>query len=145
VTRRERALDLFRNQFTCSQAVFAAYRQEDELSEEAALRLATVFGAGVAGSGRSICGAVTGALMAISMKHGRGHLDTADAKSRTYALARTFLEEFERVNGSSVCETMLGLNLAVPGNIEKAREMKLFETTCAGAVACAADILDRIL
>jgi C_GCAxxG_C_C family probable redox protein len=70
--RKEKAVELFRQKFNCSQAVFTAYRQADVLEEKDALKLATVFGAGVAGSGSELCGAVTGALMAISMRYGRG-------------------------------------------------------------------------
>jgi hypothetical protein len=48
-------------------------------------------------------------------------------------------------NGSCICERILGLNLGVPGNLEKAREMKLFETRCVDAVKSAADILEKLL
>ena len=71
--RKEKAVELFKQQFNCSQAVFTAYRKTDVLDEENALKLSTVFGAGIACTGTETCGAVSGALLAISMHHGRGH------------------------------------------------------------------------
>ena len=51
MTRPERAIDIFKQRFNCSQALFTAFRQEDKLDEETALKLSTVFGAGVACTG----------------------------------------------------------------------------------------------
>lgn len=138
-------MELYKQGFNCAQSVFTAYRQEDELSEEAALRLATMFGAGVACTGSYLCGAVTGALMAISMKHGRGNLEDIDAKARTYDLGKQFMAEFQDKVGSCVCEEILGINIGTPEKLQEAREQKLFETTCFNAVKTAADILDQML
>jgi C_GCAxxG_C_C family probable redox protein len=145
MTRTEQAVEIFKKQFNCSQAVFTAFRQADKLDEETALKLATVFGAGVAGTGSDLCGAVTGALMALSMKHGRGDLPSVDAKARTYELGRRFMAEFERGNGSCVCERILGINIGTPQGLEKARAGRLFETRCLDAVRSAAQILEEIL
>ncbi len=68
--RKEKAVELFRQQFNCSQAVFTAYRKVSVLDEESALKLSTVPGAGVACTGSELCGAVSGALLAISMHYG---------------------------------------------------------------------------
>ena len=145
MTRTEKAVEIFQKQFNCSQAVFTAFRQVDKLDEETALKLATVFGAGVAGTGSDLCGAVTGALMALSMKHGRGDLRSVEAKARTYELGRGFMAEFEKRNGSCVCEKILGINIGLPQNLEKARAERLFETRCLDVVRSAAEILEKIL
>ncbi|HET9552745.1 MAG TPA: C-GCAxxG-C-C family protein [Anaeromyxobacteraceae bacterium] len=145
MTRSERAVDLFRQQLNCSQAVFAAYRQEEVLDEATALRLATVFGAGGAGTGSGRCGAVSGALLAISLKHGRKDVASAEARTRTYELARRFTAEFEARNGSCTCQEILGINIGTAEGYEQARGLGLFETRCAEAVRSAAEILDRLL
>ena len=143
--RSEKAAELFKQKFNCSQAVFTAFRQKEILGEADALKLSTVFGAGVACTGKGLCGAVTGGLMAISMTEGRGSLDRIDAKTRTYALAVEFMDKFRRWKGSCDCANILGLDLGVPGNMEKAGEMKLFETTCVEAVRTAAGILEKMI
>lgn len=143
--RKEKAAELFRQHFNCSQAVFTAYRNADALDEESALKISTVFGAGVACTGSELCGAVNGALLAISLRYGRGDIQSIEAKARTYELGRRFMADFNSRMGSCTCESILGLNIGTPGNMEKAKEMKLFETRCLDAVMTAADILEGIL
>jgi C_GCAxxG_C_C family probable redox protein len=143
--RKDKAVELFTQGFNCSQAVFTAYRQADLLDEQTALKLATVFGAGLACTGSGSCGAVTGALLAISMRHGRGDVQSIDAKTTTYELAQAFMAEFASRIGSCWCEDILGLNIGVPENLEKARDAKLFETRCLDAVRAACDILEQVL
>ncbi|NTV66642.1 MAG: hypothetical protein HGB06_02975 [Chlorobaculum sp.] len=143
--RKEKALKLFSNRCNCSQAVFAAFRQAEVLDEASALRLATMFGGGVAGLGGGLCGAVSGALLALSMRHGMGGIEELENKKRTYEFGRQFMAEFEKRMGSCRCESILGLCIGEPENLQKAREMKLFETICVDAVATAADILEEML
>jgi len=145
MTPKERAVDLFRQGFNCSQAVFVAYRQHELLDEATALRLSTAFGAGVAHTGKSLCGAVSGALMAISMKHGRGDPAEMERKLRTYELSQSLMQQFESCLGSCQCRDVIGIDIGIPENRERAKELKLFETKCAEAVRVAADILDRLL
>ena len=44
--RAERAIELFNNNFNCSQAVFTVFATDYGISEELALKLATSFGGG---------------------------------------------------------------------------------------------------
>lgn len=143
--RKEEALERFRNRCNCSQAVFTAYRQSEILDESTAMKLATVFGGGVAGSGNGLCGAVSGALLAISMRYGMGDPHAVDAKSATYALALQFMEAFRSRVGSCDCESILGMNIGTPENLQKARTMNLFATRCEQAVSTAADLLEPLV
>ena len=142
--RMAKALEIYTQRFNCSQSLFVAFRDTDLIDERTALKLATVFGAGVACTGGT-CGAVSGALMAISMKHGRWEVESVDAKIKTYQLGRQFMDEFRKRNGSCVCEQLLGMNIGVPENMAKAQATGIFETTCYDLVRSAAEILDRIL
>lgn len=143
--RQQKALDLFRHRCNCSQAVFTAYRQPEHLDEESALKIATIFGGGSAGTGNGLCGAVAGALMALSMRYGMGDLQATDAKRATYELGCKFMDDFAAAMGSCSCEAILGINIGTPENLLKAREMKLFETRCEDAVKTASQLLERLL
>ena len=143
--RKENAVELFRQGFNCSQAVFASYRQADVLDEVSALKLATVFGAGLACTGTGLCGAVSGGLLAISMRHGRGDISSVEAKTKTYELARGFVAEFASRIGSCRCEEILGMNIGTPENLQKAREAGLFDTRCVDAVRTSCDVLEKVL
>jgi C_GCAxxG_C_C family probable redox protein len=141
--KKENAVRLFKLRLNCSQAIFSAY--QDELDERTALKLATVFGAGVAGTGQELCGAVTGALMALSLKYGRADLESVDAKTKTHEMGRQFLSQFKAKHGSCVCEQLLGMNIGTAEGHKKAQEAGLFETQCLDVVKSAADILDELL
>jgi C_GCAxxG_C_C family probable redox protein len=143
--RKEKAVELFRQQFNCSQAVFTAYRKVSVLDEESALKLSTVLGAGVACTGSELCGAVSGALLAISMHYGRGDIQSFEAKIKTYELANRFMADFKSKMGSCTCESILGLNIGIPVNLERAKELKLFETRCLDSVKAASDILEELI
>jgi len=144
MTRTEKAVEIYKQRFNCSQAVFTAFRQAEQLDETTALKLSTVFGAGMARTGNT-CGAVCGALMAISMKHGRGDLASVAAKEKTYQLGQGFMDEFARKNGSCVCAELLGMNIRDPACLAKATEMKLFETKCLEFVRSAGEILESLI
>jgi C_GCAxxG_C_C family probable redox protein len=145
MSNKDYAIALFKQHFNCAQSVFTAYRQEDLLDETAALKLATIFGAGVACSGNHLCGAVSGALMAISMKYGRGSIEDTESKAITYELGRKFMAEFDAVYGSCICDQILGINISDPENMHLAEEQNLFQTKCLEFVKTAADILDNLL
>jgi C_GCAxxG_C_C family probable redox protein len=83
--------------------------------------------------------------MAISMKHGRGDLDSVDAKTRTYELGRAFMTQFAARNGSCICAQILGIDVGTAEGHKQAQEARLFETKCLEAVKSAADILDVML
>jgi C_GCAxxG_C_C family probable redox protein len=142
--RKDKAIGFYRQGFNCSQSVFTAYKQ-DSLDDASALKLATVLGAGVACTGTGLCGAVSGALLAISMKNGRGDVKSVDAKFKTYELGRKFMDEFKSENGSCICEQIIGINIGAPENLKKAQETRLFETKCFDAVKSACNILERML
>lgn len=109
------------------------------------MKVATIFGAGGAASGNGLCGAVTGALMAISMRFGMGDLQSTEAKKITCEMGRKFMDDFAAAMGSCSCEAILGINIGTSENLLKAREMKLFETRCEDAVKTASQLLERLL
>lgn len=142
--RVSKALEIYKQRFNCSQAIFVAFREPERIDEQSALKLSTMFGAGVARTGGT-CGAVTGALMALSLKHGRGDLASVDAKTKTYELGQSFMDDFAKQHGSCVCAELLGMNIGIPENMAKAHAMRLFETKCYRLVESAARILERTL
>jgi C_GCAxxG_C_C family probable redox protein len=63
------ANERFAQQYSCSQAVFSAFAPQFGISDEQAIKLASPFGGGMARQGQ-VCGAVSGALMAIGLARG---------------------------------------------------------------------------
>jgi C_GCAxxG_C_C family probable redox protein len=144
MTRTEKAGGIFKQGFNCSQAVFTAFKPEDFIDDASALKLATVFGAGVACGGNGACGAVTGALMAISAKHGRGDVESIQARAKTYELGQQFMKIFEKEHGSIMCEKLLGINIGTPENMKKANDEGLIKNICYPLVLSAGNILEKM-
>lgn len=89
------------------------------------------------------CGAVTGAYMAIGLKHGAASGDR-EAKEKTYRLVREFAARFEAKNGSLVCRELLGCDISKPEGFEKMKQLGLHEKVCTKLVRNACEILDEI-
>jgi C_GCAxxG_C_C family probable redox protein len=144
MNRPEQAETLFRQGFACSQAVLASYAGDHGLGVEHALRVGEGFAAGLCGLGRT-CGAVTGAIMVIGLKHGRARADDLAARESTSARVRRFVTEFERRHGSSECRELLGCEIDTPDKRQAAREAGLFARVCPPLVRSAAEILEDVL
>ncbi len=143
MSKTDKALELFSNNFNCSQAVFAAFAPDFGLDEKLALKLATSFGGGARNG--EICGAVSGALMVLGLKY--GHFDAADSeqKSRAYAIAVEYTKRFKEANGSIVCRDLLGYDLTKPDDMACIKEKGLFGDVCPKAIKSAVEILEGVL
>jgi C_GCAxxG_C_C family probable redox protein len=145
MTKREKAIDYFRNDFNCSQAVLSVFSPDFNLSEEASLKIACAFGAGM-GRQQHTCGAVTGALMVIGLKYGKARGDSNDKKLNTYRKTLEFLKAFETENGSINCKKLLqGLDMSDPADMKKIKDLGLFDKSCEKYVADAVNMTEKII
>jgi C_GCAxxG_C_C family probable redox protein len=141
--KQEDALSWFKQGFSCSQSVLAAYGPDFRLDRETALRVAGAFGGGMAGLGET-CGAVTGALMVIGLRNGMVDAQDQPAKMKTRELAKDFIRKFEFRHGSVKCRELLGCDIGTSEGMERARNGLLFETLCPEFVRYAVEILEGI-
>jgi C_GCAxxG_C_C family probable redox protein len=144
VKKSERAAALFREGFSCSQAVFATFSEDFGLDRDISLKLSQAFGGGMAHLGEA-CGAVTGAFMLIGLKYGRTRADDLEARDRTYATMRQFTDKFKALHCSIQCRCLLGLDIGTEEGMRLAREKNLFQTLCSNYVRNAAEIVEEIL
>lgn len=107
--RVQRAVELFKSGFNCSQSVFVAFAGEFGMDEETALKVSAGLGGGV-GRAREVCGAVSGAAMLVGFKYGATDADDAEAKARCYQVVQQIIAEFKENNPSIVCRELLELN-----------------------------------
>jgi C_GCAxxG_C_C family probable redox protein len=107
MSRPDRAAEIFSQGFNCSQAVLAACGTDLGLSREQCLGVACAFGGGMARTGAT-CGAVTGAMMAIGLRHGKVKVDDAEGKERTYKAVHDFMDRFRSRHKSVECRDLLG-------------------------------------
>ncbi len=136
-TPSEVAVSTFQQGFACSQAVFSALAEQEGLPRETALRIAAPFGGGISHTGQ-ICGAVSGALLALGLLRGSDRPDPA-AKEHTYELARQLMEHFRERHGSVLCRELLGADMSTPEGLRRVREEKLTARICPCLVRDAVD------
>jgi C_GCAxxG_C_C family probable redox protein len=141
--RSDKAVAVFDSGFNCSQAVLSTLGPELGLERVTALRVAGAVGAGMGRMG-NVCGAVTGAFMAIGLKYSKTQDGENDLRDKGYALVRRFTQEFEARNGSIVCKEILGCDISTEEGIAHAREAGLFGNVCTKAVRDAVEILERM-
>lgn len=139
----EETVACFKEGFNCAQAVLSAYGPEFGLDREEALKLGGAFGSGM-GMGET-CGAVTGALMVIGLKHTRAKGSGLFTRERTADAAHEFVAQFKARNGSAVCKELLGCDVSTPEGLKVSKKGKYFKKRCPKFVQDAAEILDELL
>jgi len=137
------ALNLFKEKYHCSQAVFAAFSEEYGVNKEKALKIGGCFGSGMRKG--EVCGACTGALMVLGLKYGKSKIDDMESKLKSDQVCDKFLEEFEKENGSYICNTLLGCDISTEEGIEYALDNNLFTEFCPKMVESAVIITEKIL
>lgn len=107
--RAVRAVDLFKQGFNCSQAVFASCADLYGITDESlALRLAASFGGGT-GRMRMTCGAANGMFMLAGLHNGSSTPHDNTGKMANYAFVQQLAGEFKAKYGSLICAELLGL------------------------------------
>lgn len=144
--RIQRAVQLFKSGYNCSQAVVAAYADLYGFTEEQAFRMAASFGGGI-GRMRQTCGAACGLFLLAGLE--TGAVDGADQKGKAhnYEVVQALAEQFRQENGSIICAELLGLSKQSPTPHEpEARTTEYYQKRpCAMMVETAARLFAKFL
>lgn len=103
---REKAIELFKQRFHCSQAVLAAGQEKLGIINEDVVKAMGSFGGGIASSGR-VCGALVGGVALISSLYSRGNLEGKEDPRMWFLsrkLAKTFDELCEPYGSTNCCD-----------------------------------------
>lgn len=111
--RIEKAVELFKEGFNCSQAVVGAFADKYGFTREQALRMSASFGGGI-GRMRETCGAACGLFMLAGLETGATEGADSKGKAANYALVQELAEEFKQRNGALRCADLLGLSKKEP-------------------------------
>ena len=145
MNRADKAKELFEGGCNCCQAVFCAFLDETNLSEEDALRLSAGFGGGF-GRLREVCGAVSGMTMVLSNKFASTDPNDHEKKKELYALVQKAAGDFREENGSIICRELLGLSEETSSPVPEKRTKEYYKKRpCAELVHCAAEIAEKYL
>jgi C_GCAxxG_C_C family probable redox protein len=144
-SKQEQSFELFRNGYNCSQSVLSVFSEELGMKKNLAMKLSSPFGSGIAYM-QETCGAVTGALMAIGLKYGKGEMGTNEDKVHAYDLSKQFIAEFKKKHQPICCRELLdGINMSTPEGMARIMELDYFRIRCANYVKDAVEIVENIL
>lgn len=136
----EKAADYFKQGYNCAQSVLLTMQElHGQSKNELIPKIATAFGAGIGRCG-DLCGALTGATMAIGLGHGTNQ-PALEQRLEAYRLAQQLYQRFIKEFGTSLCRELIGYDLNNPQELEEARRLNVFDEKCVGYVKKAVEIL----
>ena len=143
-TRADRATEKFLSGYNCAQSVLWSFSEEVRLDSETALKIACGFGAGMARR-QEVCGAVTGGIMVLGLRHGRGEKQDRTATEETYARTQELMRRFEARHGTCNCRQLLdGCDLATEEGRKTFKDRDLINRTCKVCVQTVIAILEEM-
>jgi C_GCAxxG_C_C family probable redox protein len=124
----EKAVAHFSEGYNCAQSVLLAMSEHWRITDDLIPKVATAFGGGIGRCG-SVCGALTGGIMAIGIKYGTNE-SSVDKRKKAYEFARELYHQFEREHGSVFCRELIGYDLSDPDQFARAHESNVLEEKC---------------
>ena len=98
----DKAKELFKSGYNCSQSVLGVFCEELGLDFETAIKISSSFGGGM-GRMREVCGTVSGMFMAAGLA-----FNTEDNnKAEQYKIVQELAQKFKDKNGSIICRELL--------------------------------------
>jgi len=135
----EKAATRFLEGYNCAQSVLLTMFEHWNGENELIPKIATAFGGGIGRCG-SVCGALTGGVMALGIKYGTNE-PSLEKRLKAYELAQKFYKRFEKQHGSVLCRELIRYDLSVPEELEEARKARIFEEKCVNFVRKAVETL----
>ncbi|MBC7130584.1 C_GCAxxG_C_C family protein [Candidatus Bathyarchaeota archaeon] len=124
-----KAVSKFLQGYNCAEAVLSTLADFLGIKCKQIPRIATGLGGGIGHSG-SVCGALTGAVMALGLKYGRDRPEQFEAYQTCMNKSLEFYKSFEKIFGSIYCRDLTGCNLSTPEGLEKFRMHQIKEKKC---------------
>jgi C_GCAxxG_C_C family probable redox protein len=126
------ARDLFLtegNDYGCAETSYIVLKRAYGLPDPEDASAAMALNGGVAYAG-GICGAISGAALAVGQLAGRRVSDHRDAKTAAREVVMELMDRFEEQFGETTCRGLLGLDLRKPGEHDRFIESGIWRTNC---------------
>ncbi|HUU76763.1 MAG TPA: C-GCAxxG-C-C family protein [candidate division Zixibacteria bacterium] len=139
----KRALEYFNGDYNCTQAVLRTVLEEKGFFFEEAPAIAAAFGGGIIGRGE-VCGAVSGALMAIGVLSSKLFNNITEQKKVIREYSEIFYNKFENIFGHNTCNGLIGIDRNDPLAKQKATDAGIYKEKCPKFVIQATNIVLEI-
>jgi len=138
----EKAVSHFKEGYNCAQSVLLTMQKFWNVANPLEPKVASAFGGGIGRRG-SLCGALTGGVIAIGLKYGTNK-PLFEEREKAYSLALEFYNRFKKNCGSVLCRDLIGYDLTDPEELEKARNSNVFNEKCIHFIEKAIEILTAL-
>lgn len=103
--KSEKAKELFKKGYNCSQSVLGVFCEEMGLDFDTAMKISSSFGGGM-GRMREVCGTVSGMFMAAGLAFSSSD-SSPSSKTEQYKIVQALAAKFKEKNGSIICRELL--------------------------------------
>ena len=136
----EKAVNYFKQDYNCAQSVLLTMQEYYGVQRDTLIpKIATAFGGGIGRRG-SLCGALTGAIISVGLKHGTNST-SLKKKKESYKIAQQVYTRFIEECGSPFCRELIGYDLNDPEDVKAMHKMKVRDKKCTRFVRNAVEIL----
>ena len=129
---REQARELFLqddNAHGCAETSYIVLKRAYGLPEADDSSPAMALNGGVAYAG-GVCGAISGAALAVGQLAGKRIDDHREAKTAAREVVMELMDRFQEEFGGTTCRGLLGLDLRKPGEHDRFIESGIWRTNC---------------
>lgn len=145
MTRKEQAIEYFKQGYNCSQAVVLTFKDVLTIDAEELCKIASPFGGGLSRM-RETCGAVSGMVLVLGNLIGYSTPEMGEKKHELYKNTQEILKIFEKRYGSLTCRTLLNLSVQHDDPKPSPRDHAFFsKRPCPELIGGAAEILEEYL
>jgi C_GCAxxG_C_C family probable redox protein len=144
-SKSEIAVAKFMDGYNCAQSVFYSFCDDLQFEKNTALKMACGFGAGM-GRKEEVCGAVSGGIIVIGAKYGRGEKDALTHTELTYKKTIELMDTFSKKHGTFICRKLLNdCELTTEEGQKQYKEKDLLNKVCKQCVQSVVEILENIM
>lgn len=144
VTHIEKADELLKQEYHCSQALAGAFAEDFGFNARNVMKISTCFGSGMHRGG--LCGCVTAAMLIFGMAFGLYDPQDKELEVYGYKKAEEFYERFfEKMEGKVLCKEILGADFSKPEELAMIRQEGLVKKVCPNVIRTSIAIIEDIL
>ncbi len=137
----DRCSEHFDSGFRCAESVLLSVSESKGIQSDLIPRIATGFCGGISRTGH-ICGAVSGAVMAVNLLYGRN--DPRIPIEENYARVQALIKRFESRFGTANCRELIGCDLSTEQGRDYFKQNNLLQR-CRQYTTAAAEMAAQII
>ena len=142
--RAEKAKELFKQGYNCSQSVLGVFCEELGMDFDTAMKISSSFGGGM-GRMREVCGTVSGMFMAAGLAFSCSD-SSAAGKKEQYEIVQELAKRFKEKNGSIICRELLnGVETSSSPTPSERTETYYKKRPCIELVGDSVEILEQFM